>query len=140
MVDTPRNFMEVFQQLGEQLKITSFDMSQVLDHHRRNFEAMTKSWQALAVGGQEIAQKQREIVEGVMKDVTVMVQGYKPVGPPHEVFAKQSEFARKAMEAAIANTRDIAYLAQKSGGEALAIIQERMRESYDEIRTGLEKR
>ena len=101
---------------------------------------MTRSWQALASGGQEIATKQREIFEGVMKDVTVMVQGYKPVGPPHEVFAKQSEFARRAMEAAIANTRDISQLAQKSGGEALDIIHERMRESYDEIRAGLEKR
>lgn len=48
MADTPRNFMEVFQQLGEQLRVPSFDMSQVMDHHRRNFEAMTRSWQALA--------------------------------------------------------------------------------------------
>ena len=140
MVDTQRNFMEVFQRLGEQLKVQSFDMSKILEHHRRNFDAMTRSWQALASGSHEIAQKQREIFEGVMKDVAVMVQGYKPIGPPHEVFAKQSEFARKAMEAAMANTRDIAQLAQKSGGEALAIIQERMRESYDEIRAGLEKR
>jgi phasin family protein len=140
MADSPRNLMEMFQQLGEQLKVPFFDMSTVLEHHRKNFEAATRSWQALASGSQEIAQKQREIVEGVMKDVTVMVQGYKPVGAPHEVFAKQSEFARKAMEAAMTNTRDIAQLAQKSGGEALAIIQERMRESYDEIRAGLEKR
>jgi phasin family protein len=140
MADSPRNLMEVFQQLGEQLSVQFFDMSKVLEHHRKNFDATTRSWQALASGGQEIAQKQGEIFEGVMKDVSVMVQGYKPVGPPHEVFAKQSEFARKAMEAAMANTRDVAQLAQKSGGEALAIIQERMRESYDEIRAGLEKR
>jgi phasin family protein len=44
------------------------------------------------------------------------------------------------MEAAIANTRDIAELVQKSGADALKIIQDRMRESYDEIRAGLERK
>jgi phasin family protein len=94
----------------------------------------------MASGGQEIANKQREIFEGVMKDVTAMAQDYKPVGAPQEVFAKQSEFARKAMEAAIANTRDVAELARKSSTEALEIIQQRMKESYDEIRQGLERK
>ena len=54
--------------------------------------------------------------------------------------AKQAEFAKKAMEAAIANTRDIAELVQKSGADALKIIHERMQESYDEIRTSLDKK
>ena len=40
--------------------------------------------------------------------------------------AKQTEFAKKAMEAAIANTRDIAELVQKSSGEAFRIVQDRM--------------
>ena len=39
-----------------------------------------------------------------------MVQQYKPVGNPQEIMTKQAEFAKKAMEAAITNTRDIAEL------------------------------
>ena len=44
------------------------------------------------------------------------------------------------MDAAITNTRDIAELVQKSSTEAFKIVQDRMKESYDEIRSGLEKK
>jgi phasin family protein len=44
------------------------------------------------------------------------------------------------MEAAIANTRDIAELVQKSSSDAFKIVQDRMKESYDEIRSTVEKK
>jgi phasin family protein len=140
MADAPKNFMDMFQKLGEQLKIPSFDVTRIMEHHQKNLDAMSRSWQAVASGAGAVANKQREIFETAMKDVTEMARDYKPAGTPQEVFAKQAEFARKAMEAAIANTRDVAELVQRSGADALGIIQRRMQESYDEIRTGLEKK
>ena len=107
---------------------------------RSNLEAMTKSWQAVAGGAGEIAQKQRAIFEAAMKDMAEMAQAYKPGGSPQEAMAKQAEFAKKAMEATIANTRDIAELVQKSSTEAFKIVQDRMKESYEEIRTSVEKK
>ncbi len=101
---------------------------------------MTRSWQAVAGGASEIAAKQREIFEAAVKDVTEMAKSYKPGGSPQEVIEKQTEFAKKAMEAAIANTKDIAELVQKSSTEAFKIVQERMKESYEEIRATVEKK
>jgi len=92
------------------------------------------------VTAEELAKKQREIFEEAVKDVTAMVQTYKPGGSPQEIMAKQAEFAKKAMEAAIANTRDIAELVQKSSAEAFRIVQDRMKESYEEIRNNVEKK
>src|SRR6266853_1297899 len=112
MADAPQNFTEMFKNLGEQLKIA---------HN-------------------EIAKKQREIFEQAVKYVTAMVQEYKPGGSPQEIMTKQAEFAKKAMEAAIANTRDIAELVQKSSSEAFKIVQDRMKESYEEIRASVEKK
>lgn len=140
MADAPNSFMDMFKNLGEQLKVPSLDMSKIMEHHQKNLEAMTKSWQAVAGGATEVAKKQREIFDEAVKDVTTMVQQYKPVGNPQEIMAKQAEFAKKAMEAAIANTRDIAELVQKSSTEAFKIVQDRMKESYEEIRTSVEKR
>ena len=124
MADAPQNFTDMFKNLGEQLKIAPFDMTKIMEHQQKNLEAMTKSWQAMAGGANEIARKQREIFEAAVKDVTAMVQEYKPGGSPQEIMAKQAEFAKKAMEAAIANTRDIAELVQKSSTEAFKIVQE----------------
>jgi phasin family protein len=140
MADTPQNFTDMFKNLGEQLKIPSFDMKKIMEQQQKNLEAMAKSWQAMAGGANEIAKKQREIFEEAVKDVTAMVQTYKPGGSPQEIMAKQAEFAKKAMEAAIANTRDIAELVQKSSAEAFRIVQDRMKESYEEIRNNVEKK
>ena len=140
MPDAGQNFTEMFQKLGEQLKVPSFDMTKIMEHHQKNIDAMGRSWQAMASGATAVANKQREIFEGAVKDITDMAKDYKPGGSPQEIFTKQAEFGRKAMEAAIANTRDIAELVQKSGTDALKIIQERMHESYEEIRSSVEKK
>ena len=140
MAETTQNFTDIFKKWGEQLNIPSLDVSRLMEHQQRNLEAMNRSWQAMAVGASEIASKQRAIFEQAMKDVADVVKEYKPGGSAQEIMAKQSEFARKAMEAAIANTRDIAELVQKSSTEAFRIVQDRMKESYEEIRAGLERK
>ena len=140
MTDAPQAFTDMFRKIGEQLKVPSFDMTKIMEHHQKNFEAMTRSWQAMAGGATAIASKQREIFEATVKDITGMAKDFKPTGSPQEILTKQTEFAKKAMEAAIANTRDIAELAQKSGSEAITIIQGRMKESYEEIKSTLEKK
>lgn len=140
MADATQPFTDMFKKLGEQLKVPAFDMSKMMEHHQKNLDAMTRSWQAMAGGATEIAQKQKEIFEAAVKDVTEMAQSYRPGGNPQEVMAKQTEFAKKAMEAAIANTKDIAELVQKSSTEAFKIVQTRMQESYEEIRASVEKK
>jgi phasin family protein len=140
MTDGPQFFTDMMRKYGEQLKIPSFDMGRLMEQHQKNLEAMTRSWQAMASGAGEIAQKQRAIFEETVKEVTAMAQDYKPGGNPQEILAKQAEFARKAFEAAIANTRDIAELVQKSSAEAMRIVQDRMKESYEDIKAGLEKK
>ncbi len=140
MADAPQSFTDMFHRLGEQLKVPSFDMTKIVQHHQKNLDAMTRSWQAMAGGATALAEKQREIMQRALHDIAEHAKEYKPSGAPHELFAKQAEFGKKAIEAAIANTRDIAELAQKSAADALKIIHERMQESYDEIRTHLEKK
>jgi len=140
MPDAGQNFTEMFQKLGEQLKVPSFDMTKIMEHHQKNIDAMGRSWQAMASGATAVANKQREIFEGAMKEVAEMARDYKPGGSPQEMLTKQAEFGKKAMEAAITNTRDIAELVQKSGTDAFKIIQDRMQESYEEIRGSLEKK
>jgi phasin family protein len=140
MADPAQNFTDMFKKFGEQLKVQPFDMTKIMEHHQKNLEAMTKSWQSMAQGASGVANKQKEIFEAAMKDMAEMAQSYKPGGNPQDVMAKQAEFAKKAMEAAIANTKDIAELVQKSSTEAFKIVQDRMKESYEEIRTSVEKK
>ena len=140
MADASQAFTDMFRKMGEQLKVPSFDMTKITEHHQKNFDAMTRSWQAMAGGATAVANKQREIFEAAVKEITELAKDFKPAGSPQEMLTAQAEFAKKAMEAAIANTRDIAELVQKSGTEAIAIIQARMKESYEEIKSTVEKK
>jgi phasin family protein len=79
-------------------------------------------------------------IPAAVKDATEMVNDYRPSGSPQEVMAKQAKFAKKAIEATTTNTRDIVAVVQKSSAEAFKIVQDRMKESYEEIGAGLEKK
>jgi phasin family protein len=143
MADAPQNSRELFDNLGEQFKVPAFDMAQIMDHHQKNLDAMIRSWQAMVGGAAEVAGKQRQFFAAAVVDVTEMVNDYKLGGSPQEAalaMAKQAKFAKKAIEATITNTRDIAELVQKSSTEAFKIVQDRMKESYEEIGAGLEKK
>ena len=140
MSDPTKTFTDMFKSLGEQLKVPSFDMNKIMEQQQKNIDAMTRSWQAIGAGAQEVAKKQREIFDAAVKDITELAKEYQPGSAPHEAVAKHADFAKKAMEAAIANTRDIAELTKKSAGEALSIVHDRMKESFDEIRASVEKK
>jgi phasin family protein len=140
MADTTQNFTDMFKKLGEQFKVPQFDMTKIVEQQQKNLDALARSWQTAAAGASAVAAKQREALEAAVKQVTEMAKEYKPTGDPQEIFAKQTEFAKKAMEAAIANTKDLAELVQKSSTEAVNIIQQRMKDSFDEIRGGLDKK
>ena len=140
MAQGPLDFMDMFKSFGDQLKLPQVDTTKIMEHHQKNLEAMAKSWQAMAAGATEIANKQRAIFEATVADLGEVVKQYKPGGDAQEIIAKQSAFATKALEAAMANTRDIAELVQKSSTEAMKIVQDRMQESYESIRTSLDKK
>ena len=76
--------------------------------------------------------KQREIVEEAIRETCTMVRNFE-LESPQDAAAKQAEFARKAFDVALRNTRDVAELVQKST-DALKIIQDRMQQSCEEIR------
>ena len=57
MADPSQAFTDMFRKIGEQLKVPSFDMTKIMEHHQKNFEAMTRSWQAMADFYQEIFAK-----------------------------------------------------------------------------------
>ena len=115
-------------------------MTKIMEHHQKNLEAMTRSWQAMAGGASEIASKQRAIFEAAVKDVTEMAQEYKPGGSPQEIMAKQT---RVREEGDGGGDRQHARH-RRAGSEiehrGFKIVQDRMKEFYEEIKASVEKK
>jgi phasin family protein len=69
-----------------------------------------------------------------------MIRDLAVPGSPKETIAKQAEFIKKAFEAAVANARELAEIAEKSNKEAFDIIRRRTSETLEEIRKSVLKK
>jgi phasin family protein len=96
-----------------------------------------QSAKVAAQGAQSVAQKQREVMEAGLREPPALAREYKPLGIVQENLALQTEFARKVFEIAVKGAQETATTARQSGADAVKIIQDRMKESFEEIRASI---
>ena len=127
-------FLDQMKAFGARLGLPKVDVDKLVDMQLKNIDALGRSAQAAGAGAKALADKQREIVEAGFRETSAMVKDFHPTGNPQEILAKQQEYAKKAFELTMQNTRDIAELAAKTAADPAAIIQERLRSSLAELR------
>jgi phasin family protein len=134
------SFMDMFARFGKELNLPSIDIERVIEHHRKNLEALQKSASATAAGASSLMARQREMLQDSLREITEMAQNYRAPGSPHEMVAKQTDFARKSFETALKNAGEVAEMVNKSGSESIEILRRRIKDAMEEIRQGYEKK
>lgn len=134
------SFVDMFTRFGEQLRVPDVDFEAIIDHHRRNLEALEKSARTATSGASAVMAKQREALQETLREITEMAHGYRSPGNAQELMSKQADFARKSFETAVRHTAEMAELMKKSGEETIDVLRNRIREGMEEIRQGYEKR
>jgi phasin family protein len=79
------------------------------------------------------------MIESAFREALDTARNFKPSGDPQQILANQSEMARKAFDAAIDHTREIAEQVRKSNAEALKIASDRIVASIAELRASFEE-
>jgi phasin family protein len=134
------SFLDMFSRFGRDLKLPNIDVQAILDHHRKNIEALEKSARAGAAGASSVLSRQREMVQEALNEIAGMAHDYRAPGNPQEIVTKQVEFARKSFETALKNAGEVADLARKSGTESVDILRDRIKAAMAEIRAGYDKK
>jgi len=134
------SFLDMFSRFGRDLKLPNVDVQAILDHHRKNLEALEKSAKASAAGASSVLARQHEAVQEALGEITRMAQSYQALGNPQDLMTKQAEFARKSFETTLKNASEEADLVRKSSTESVEILRDRIRDAMTEIRSGYEKR
>ena len=134
------SFIDMFTKFGQDLKMPAVDVDAVIEHHRKNLDAFEKSAKASAAGASALMNRQREMLQDTLREITDMAQGIRSSGNPQDMMAKQAEFAKRSFEAAVRNAGEVAEMVQKSGADSIEILRERIRGAMDEIRQGYEKK
>jgi phasin family protein len=126
---------DMTKMLGD-VKIPGFDMNAIMAAQRKNIEALTAANQAAVQGMQAVAQRQAEILSQAMSEVSSIAQQLAgSASNPQEMTTKQAELARKGFEQALANMRELAEMVSKSNTETFAIINKRVTESLQELKS-----
>ncbi len=115
------------------------DMEAVLAAHKRNLEALTAANRAALEGAQLVARRHMEIMQDTMTGLSETMKELAANQTPAGQAAKQAELLKKAYESAVANTRELGDLIQKSNAEAISKLNARFSEAMIEMKALLEK-
>jgi phasin family protein len=136
---TTDSILEQMKAFGARLGLPKVDVDKLVDMNLKNLDALGRSAQVAGEGAKALAEKQREIVEAAFRETSSMVRDFKPPGNPQEIVAKQSEYAKKAFEITMQNTKDVAELTKKTTKEATTILRDRLHESLAELRDSVSR-
>jgi phasin family protein len=118
-----------FTKILEQFKLPGVDVSALMEARRKDIEALREVNKIALQSSQTMAQKQVEILQKTMQELTQTMTGGKPL----ENAAKQGELVQHAMEKAFAYMLELAEVARKAQTEALEVINKRAQENMQEL-------
>ena len=126
-------FFDVTKAFGE-FHLPGFNVEAFAACQRKNLEALTQANQLVLEGLRALAQRQAEIVQQSLHDVSAVFQTWTQPGAPQDRLASNAAVAKQSFEKGIANARELGELAVKANGEAFSVISKRVSESLDEMR------
>ena len=135
---TPYDFSD-FSKLMKDFQIPGVDWQEVMASQQKNVAALTRANQLMLEGAQAVVQREMEILQKAMAEAVEASQELMKQGDPKASAARRLELARASFEAALNNMRELAEMASRSNREALEVINQRALESFEEIRTSVER-
>ena len=134
MTQDTTSYIEMLRKFGSDLGLPKLDVDKLIEAQKKNIDALSESARVAAQGAQSVAQKQREVLEAGLREATTLARGYQPLGKLQDNLALQTEFAKKVFEIAVKGAQESATTARQSTGDAVKIIQDRLKESFEEFR------
>jgi phasin family protein len=140
MTSDTTSYIEMLRKIGSDLDLPKLDVDKLIEAQKKNIEALGQSARVAAQGAQSVAQRQREVLEAGLREAATLSRGYRPLGKLQDNFALQTEFAKKVFEIAVKGAQESATTARQSKSEAVRIIQDRLKESFEEVQANLSRK
>lgn len=128
MADKTSNpFLDLFTKFGQDLNLPKPEIGDILDHHRKNLQALQEAAAIQSRGAQSMMDRQRAALEEALAEISDMVQeATKGGGDPASLMSRQAEFARKSFETTVKNATAMGEIMRESGTESLEVLKSRV--------------
>ena len=136
----PSKLMGDFPKLMGDFKVPGVDVEAVVSSQRRNLEALGEANKLAVEGLQAVAKRQTEIFRQMMEEASHAMREMMAAGSPEDKASRQTELVKEAFTRAIGNMRELAEMVSKSQGEAFDVINKRVTDSLDELKSVMAKK
>ena len=123
---------DISKYLGD-FKVPGVDVDSLVSSQRKNIEALTQANKVAFEGFQAVAKRQVEIMRETMTEAASVLRNVMTGIPADAKVAP--EVLKKAFESALANMRELAEMTSKANSEAFDIIQKRVTDSIEELKS-----
>lgn len=119
----------------DQFKLPGLNLPAVMEARRKDIEALAEANRIALAGAQDLALKQREILQKAVQQLQALVLERKAEEAQAPV--QIGDLVGKALQDTFGNMRDLAELARKSQTEAFDVVSARVQQNIEELRTML---
>lgn len=134
MASSDKNpFMDMFTNFGKSMNLPAPDINGIMDYHRKNLQALQAATQVSSNTAQALMNKQREALEQTLADIADTVQDATQGADPADMAQAPMELARRAFEATLQNSKEVAEIVQKGNAETFQVLKDRVMESVEEL-------
>jgi phasin family protein len=134
---SPANLTGEIAGIVAQLKLPGLSVPAVMEARRKDIEALAEANRIALAGAQDLALKQREILQQAVRQLQALVLERKAEENAGPVPAQFGDLVGKALQDAFGNMRDLAELARKSQSDAFDVVSARVQQNIEELRTML---
>jgi len=133
MADKTNPFMDMFQSFGEQMKIPGPDLTQMMEIHRKNLQALQDATQIGTASAQAVMERQRATMEETLSDIASTVQARAQSNDPSAAMMTPLELAKRSFDATVANATEIGAIVQQGNVDAFNVLKDRVMECVEEM-------
>jgi phasin family protein len=130
-VETKRHWEMPFLDFGkllENYKVPGVDFSALVDHEKKNIEAVITANKIAFEGWQALVRRQSEILQETMKEAIANARR-------QDALEHRAELAKQGFEKALGHMRELAEMATKSQKEAFEVVRKRVDENIEHFKT-----
>lgn len=135
--------LDVGKLLGS-FRLPTVDVGQLIETNRRNMDALIAAQRSVTDGYTSLARRQVEIFQNTMDMAQAAIKAKREARKGGEEASgdgpSATEIARMALNMAVQNMKDLAEAASKANGDALSLINDRMKATLTELKAMREKK
>lgn len=129
--------LDVSKLLGS-FRLPTVDVGQLIETNRRNMDALIAAQRSVTDGYTGLARRQIEIFQNTMEMAQAAIKARREAkkgGDDAGEGPSSTEIAKMALNMAVQNMKDLAEAASKANGEALSLINDRMKATLTELKS-----